>query len=95
MTATLEGSTWKVSFADEGHGMTDDERERLFTPFAHSFPGGTGLGLAIVHRIVEEHGGSIEVETAPGRGTTVAISLPRDASSARPTETALAAAEVP
>src|SRR5512140_3617828 len=96
VTASLEGPFWKVSFADEGHGMTDDERGRLFTPFAHSFPGGTGLGLAIVHRIVEEHGGSIEVETAPGRGTTVAISLPRDAaSSARPTDTALAAAEVP
>jgi two-component system sensor histidine kinase PilS (NtrC family) len=97
VTATLEGAVWKVSFADEGHGMTDDERGRLFTPFAHSFPGGTGLGLAIVHRIVEEHGGSIEVDSAPGRGATVAISLPRnDASTgARPTETALAAAEVP
>jgi signal transduction histidine kinase len=46
---------------------------------------------------VEEHGGSIQVDSAPGRGATVAISLPRnDASTgARPTETALAAAEVP
>jgi two-component system sensor histidine kinase PilS (NtrC family) len=97
VTATLEGSVWKVSFADEGHGMTEEERDRLFTPFAHSFPGGTGLGLAIVHRIVEEHGGAIEVDTAPGRGTTVAIALPRDAASrvARPTEAAFAAAEVP
>jgi signal transduction histidine kinase len=56
--------------------MTVDERDRLFTPFAHSFPGGTGLGLAIVHRIVEEHGGAIRVDTTPGRGTTVSISLP-------------------
>ncbi len=95
--ATLEGTFWKVSFADEGHGMTEEERDRLFTPFAHSFPGGTGLGLAIVHRIVEEHGGTIEVETAPGRGTTVAISLPRETASSgvRPREAALAAAEVP
>jgi two-component system sensor histidine kinase PilS (NtrC family) len=97
VTATLEGPFWKVSFADEGHGMTDEERGRLFTPFAHSFPGGTGLGLAIVHRIVEEHGGSIEVATAPDRGTTVAISLPRDDAPSRgqSSEAALAAAEVP
>jgi two-component system sensor histidine kinase PilS (NtrC family) len=96
VTATLEGAFWKVSFADEGHGMTAEERDRLFTPFAHSFPGGTGLGLAIVHRIVEEHGGSVGVDTAPGRGTTVSISLPRDAASrdARFTEAGLAASEV-
>src|SRR5271169_1871811 len=76
VSAHLRGSHWSVSFADEGHGMTADERDRLFTPFAHSFPGGTGLGLAIVHRIVEEHGGAIRVDTTPGRGTTVSISLP-------------------
>ena len=76
VSAHLRGNHWSVSFADEGHGMTADERDRLFTPFAHSFPGGTGLGLAIVHRIVEEHGGAIRVDTTPGRGTTVSISLP-------------------
>jgi two-component system, NtrC family, sensor histidine kinase PilS len=76
VSAHLRGNHWNVSFADEGHGMTADERDRLFTPFAHSFPGGTGLGLAIVHRIVEEHGGAIRVDTTPGRGTTVSISLP-------------------
>jgi signal transduction histidine kinase len=59
--------------------MTSEERDRLFTPFAHSFPGGTGLGLAIVYRIVEEHGGRIDVETEPQRGTTVTISLPAGA----------------
>ncbi|HEX2798391.1 MAG TPA: HAMP domain-containing sensor histidine kinase, partial [Thermoanaerobaculia bacterium] len=59
-----------------GQGMTAGERGRLFTPFAHSFPGGTGLGLAIVYRIVEEHGGTIRVDTSPGHGTTVSISLP-------------------
>jgi len=76
VSAHLRGNHWSVSFADEGHGMTAEERNRLFTPFAHSFPGGTGLGLAIVHRIVEEHGGVIRVDTTPGRGTTVSISLP-------------------
>jgi len=76
VSARLQGGNWNVSFMDEGHGMTTDERDRLFTPFAHSFPGGTGLGLAIVHRIVEEHGGTIRVDSAPGRGTTVSISFP-------------------
>jgi two-component system, NtrC family, sensor histidine kinase PilS len=76
VSARLQGDNWNVSFMDEGHGMTTDERDRLFTPFAHSFPGGTGLGLAIVHRIVEEHGGAIRVDSTPGRGTTVSISFP-------------------
>ena len=76
VSARRHGAFWSVSFSDEGHGMTAGERSRLFTPFAHSFRGGTGLGLAIVHRIVEEHGGSIRVDTSPGRGTIVSISLP-------------------
>ena len=76
VSARLQGASWNVSFTDEGHGMTAGERDRLFTPFAHSFPGGTGLGLAIVYRIVEEHGGTIRVDTSPGQGTTVSISLP-------------------
>jgi two-component system sensor histidine kinase PilS (NtrC family) len=76
VSARLQGGSWNVSFTDEGHGMTASERGRLFTPFAHSFPGGTGLGLAIVYRIVEEHGGTIRVDTSPGYGTTVSISLP-------------------
>jgi two-component system sensor histidine kinase PilS (NtrC family) len=76
VSARLLGGSWNVSFTDEGQGMTASERGRLFTPFAHSFPGGTGLGLAIVYRIVEEHGGTIRVDTSPGRGTRVSISLP-------------------
>lgn len=76
VSARLQGGFWNVSFTDEGHGMTASERGRLFTPFAHSFPGGTGLGLAIVYRIVEEHGGTIRVDTSPGHGATVSISLP-------------------
>jgi two-component system, NtrC family, sensor histidine kinase PilS len=76
VSARIQGGHWNVSFRDEGHGMTTGERDRLFTPFAHSFPGGTGLGLAIVYRIVEEHGGTIRVDSAAGRGTIVSISLP-------------------
>ena len=71
-----EGDRWVVSLRDQGRGMTPEEKNRLFTPFEHSFPGGTGLGLAIVYRIVEEHGGSIRVETAVGAGTTIFLSFP-------------------
>ena len=76
VTARAGGARWTASFADEGRGMSAEEKERLFTPFAHAFPGGTGLGLAIVYRIVEEHSGSIRVDTAPGKGATIVVDLP-------------------
>lgn len=80
VSTAVEGRFWFAILRDEGRGMTPEERDRLFTPFAHSFRDGTGLGLAIVYRIVEEHGGTIRVDTAPGRGTTIAIGLPLEAS---------------
>ena len=76
VTAREERGRWSVSFADEGRGMTEEERGKLFTPFAHAGREGTGLGLAIVYRIVEDHGGTIAVDTAPGRGTAISLSLP-------------------
>jgi two-component system sensor histidine kinase PilS (NtrC family) len=76
VTARVEGGRWTASFADEGRGMSAEEKARLVTPFAHAFPGGTGLGLAIVYRIVEEHSGSIRVDTAPGKGATIVVDLP-------------------
>jgi two-component system, NtrC family, sensor histidine kinase PilS len=68
-----------IRFADTGRGMSPDELARLFTPFSTAFDGGTGLGMAIVRRIVEDHGGTIDVESRAGEGTTVTIHLPRDA----------------
>jgi PAS domain S-box-containing protein len=61
---------------DNGVGMTREERERMFLPFFTTKPAGTGLGLAIVKKIVDLHGGEIQVESAPGRGTRVRILLP-------------------
>jgi signal transduction histidine kinase len=58
--------------------MSEDEIARVFTPFSTAFDGGTGLGMAIVRRIVEDHGGAIDVESKPGEGTTVTILLPRN-----------------
>jgi two-component system sensor histidine kinase HydH len=59
--------------------MSPDELSRLFTPFSTAFDGGTGLGMAIVRKIVEDHGGTIDIESRAGEGTTVTIHLLRDA----------------
>ncbi len=68
--------TYRIRFRDTGRGMAEAERANLFHPFHSLFDSGTGIGMAIVYRIVEEHNGKIEVESAEGGGTTIAIDLP-------------------
>jgi len=65
-----------VSFIDSGVGIAPEQIGRLFEPYFTTKEKGTGLGLMIVQRIVREHGGAIEVESDPGRGTTFRIKLP-------------------
>ena len=65
-----------VEFADEGPGMPQDVAERVFNPFFTTKPQGSGLGLAIVRKIVDAHDGSIDLESAPGRGTLIRVTLP-------------------
>ncbi|MEW5803330.1 MAG: ATP-binding protein [bacterium] len=65
-----------VSFQDEGKGIPDDIKEKLFEPFFTTKEEGIGLGLSITRRIVEDHRGKIEVESAEGEGTTFSIMLP-------------------
>jgi len=72
-----EDAWYSVRFIDTGRGMSEEELNRLFTPFSTAFDGGTGLGMAIVRRIVEDHGGAIDAESRPGAGTTVTVLLPR------------------
>jgi two-component system, NtrC family, sensor histidine kinase PilS len=67
----------EVAFTDEGIGMDERTREGYFQPFRSSFDEGTGLGSAIVYRLVEEHGGRIDVASEPGRGATIRIVVPR------------------
>jgi signal transduction histidine kinase len=62
--------------ADTGCGIPPDILPRIFDPFFSTRPGGTGLGLSISHAIVREHGGTIDVESAPGQGTRFTITLP-------------------
>lgn len=68
----------RVEFADEGAGMAEEVRRRVGEPFFTSGKQrGTGLGMAMVKKIVGEHGGRVEIESAPGKGTTVRLLLPR------------------
>jgi signal transduction histidine kinase len=63
---------------DNGCGIEQDVLKRAFDPFftTKGRGKGTGLGLAICQRIVEEHKGEINIESQPGRGTTVSVRLP-------------------
>ena len=71
------GDRLEVSVSDTGSGLTQEECERLFTPYYTTKQHGTGLGLAIVQSVVSDHGGKISVESAKERGTTFRIELPR------------------
>jgi PAS domain S-box-containing protein len=65
-----------IRIRDAGPGMTAEIRRNLFRPFFTTKARGTGLGLPTAKRLVELHGGSIGIESAPGTGTTVTVSLP-------------------
>ena len=67
-----------IEIADTGVGLTQEECERLFTPYYTSKQHGTGLGLAIVQSVISDHGGTIEVQSRPGKGTTFLVELPRN-----------------
>jgi nitrogen fixation/metabolism regulation signal transduction histidine kinase len=61
---------------DSGPGLSEEQRARLFTPYYTTKPGGTGLGLVIAQGIVSDHGGRLEVQSEPGRGTAFSLLLP-------------------
>ena len=76
LKARRVGETYRMEFHDTGHGMSEDQRARMFQPFQSFFGGGTGIGMAIVYRIVHEHGGRIEVDSRLGAGTRIRVELP-------------------
>jgi len=75
----LRGETLEVTVSDTGEGIAAGDVAHVFEPFFSTKEEGTGLGLALVHRVVQEHGGDIDVRSAPGLGTTFTLTLPRHA----------------
>lgn len=65
-----------IEVHDQGPGISEDDLERIFSPFFTTKPQGTGLGLSIVRKVVDAHDGIIEATSAPGRGTTFRVTLP-------------------
>jgi two-component system sensor histidine kinase PilS (NtrC family) len=81
---SIANEAYQIVFADSGRGMSDGDLRRLFQPFRTNFPSGTGLGMAISYRIVQEHGGRIDVASRVGAGTTITVSLPIGTRAAAP-----------
>jgi two-component system sensor histidine kinase PilS (NtrC family) len=67
----------QINFADTGRGMSPEQVEHLFEPFS-STTGGSGLGLSIVYQIIRDHGGTINVRSREGKGTTITMELPAE-----------------
>jgi two-component system sensor histidine kinase PilS (NtrC family) len=76
ITAEQRGDGVLLVWRDNGVGMDEETRQRAFEPFVTTHADGTGLGLAVAYAAVEDHGGTIEIESSPGAGTTVTVELP-------------------
>jgi signal transduction histidine kinase len=79
VTARTRGEaagTLEVTVEDSGRGMTAEEVRGAFEPYFSTKDAGLGLGLALTRKIVADHGGAIELDSAPGRGTTARLRLP-------------------
>ena len=74
---TSKADMVEITVRDTGRGISEEDVDRIFEPFYTTGESGTGLGLAITHGIIEQHGGTIEVETKKGKGTSFIIRLPR------------------
>ena len=74
------GGSVRMAVADTGVGIALEQQERIFTAFHTTKPEGTGLGLTVARDLVAAHGGTLEVQSTPGKGTTFTITLPSEKS---------------
>lgn len=75
ITSATDGETLSLEISDTGLGMTEERVKKIFEPFNSDKAGGLGLGMPYAKKIIEEHGGRIEVESKLGEGTRVRINL--------------------
>jgi two-component system, NtrC family, sensor kinase len=76
VSAATEGDRLVLAVRDDGAGIPDELRDRLFRPYFTTKKHGTGLGLFVIRKIVEEHGGTVAVASEPGRGSAFRVELP-------------------
>jgi signal transduction histidine kinase len=92
LSASISGEDVRISVSDSGFGIAQDVKANVFDTFSakgrSGRPAGAGLGLALVNRFVELHGGWVEIETEPGRGTIVTCHIPRRTEVLAPTANA-------
>jgi signal transduction histidine kinase len=79
VTMAPVGGRLLVRVSDTGEGISPTDLGHIFEPFFSTKPDGSGIGLALVHRIVQDHGGEIDVQSRPGLGAAFSITLPADA----------------
>jgi two-component system sensor histidine kinase PilS (NtrC family) len=79
VTTAVTGRNLVLRVSDSGEGIVATDLAQIFEPFFSTKADGSGLGLALVHRIVQEHGGEIDVQSRPGAGTTFTLTIPAHA----------------
>ena len=85
-TVKVDNGTTTVNVVDQGEGVPEAVLDQIFEPFVTTKPPGhgTGLGMAVVYRIVEDHGGHIDIDSAPGAGTRVTLTFAPERGPAAP-----------
>jgi two-component system sensor histidine kinase PilS (NtrC family) len=78
LTGGLEADAIEIMFTDTGAGISPEDLGKIFYPFFTTKQGGTGLGLSVVYRILDEHGGTVNLESVLGEGTSARLVLPAE-----------------
>jgi signal transduction histidine kinase len=79
VSTAVSGRNLVLRVTDTGEGIVATDLAQIFEPFFSTKADGSGIGLALVHRIVQEHGGEIDVQSLPGTGTTFTLTIPAHA----------------